>query len=86
MINTVQTDRGKTFDAYLWSGNPNELPPWLADCPIEHIHYHGDCLCVGAYLVRVGRWVLRSHERGDIFPVPNDMFPKLYTPVEAHDV
>ncbi len=84
----VQTDRGATFDAYQWPGLGAERPEWLAhNEETDHKHY-GPVLHVGDYMVRPGRWVLRSHdpERSDIFPVPADMFDAHYTQVEGQEL
>lgn len=77
----VCTDTGKTFDAVRWTGDKEALPGWAQAFETRQFPGHGEVLCVGVYFVRVGRWVLRSDERGDIFPVPEDMFANCYSPI-----
>lgn len=77
----VKTERGKTFEAFQWMGQKDELPAWLANNEVELHQHHGPLLHVGNYLVRVTSWVLRSDERGDTFPVPATMFADSYTEV-----
>lgn len=78
----VKTERGKTFDAVQWQGDRNQLPIWAKDFRTEEVRYYGRVLRVGVYYVKPESWVLRGDERGDIFPVPADMFEHHYTPVD----
>lgn len=76
----VKTDRGKTFEACQWQGDRSQLPTWAKDFRTEEVRFYGKVLRVGEYYVKVGSWVLRGDERGDVFPVPGDMFESIYTP------
>lgn len=76
----VKTDRGKTFEAAQWTGDKAEMPDWAQAYEIEPLRFYGNALVVGPYYVKQGSWLLRGDERGDIFPVPGDMFDKIYVP------
>lgn len=87
---TISTDlysieNGKTFEAFQWSGEPGEVAEWAAEFETEKSPYHGTVLLVGPYKVKPGSWVLRSSERGDIFPVAGDMFHNVYEKADTTD-
>ena len=81
----VSLPNGKTFDAVQWGGETVDgLPDWLSHCTTEDHRFYGKLLIgVGVYLVKPGSWVLRSDARGDVFPVPKDMFHSTYEEVQA---
>lgn len=81
----VKTERGLTFDATQWTGDKETLPDWAQQYEVETLRFYGNALCVGPYYVKPGSWVLKGDERGDIFPVPDDMFAKIYEPVSETD-
>lgn len=86
-MKVYRAENGSTFDGFQWTGDKQCLAPWAAEFEDTHNQFHGQLLLVGPYSVKPGSWVLRGHERGDIFPVPGDMFASAYTEVtDAKDV
>ena len=80
----VKSTTGKVFEAYQWLGPDDpDRPEWLKKNEVVLSPFYGPVLMVDVYMVRPNRWILRGEERGDIFPVPEDMFATTYTQVGA---
>ena len=84
-MKVYRIENGKTFDGVQWTGDRDCLPDWAQAFEDTHSPYWGHLLVVGPYNVKPGSWLLRGHERGDIFPVPGDMFGSIYTEVTSAD-
>lgn len=76
------SESGKTFEVFQWTGDRDCLPDWGEQFESEDNQFYGHILRVDPYLVRPTSWVLKSDDRGDIFPVKDDMFHNTYDPVE----
>lgn len=85
MVKLYEIENGKRFDGVQWTGDKSCLPAWAKEFETEHHTVYGSLLLVGVYRVKPGSWLLRSHERKDIFPVPGDMFAGIYKEVANGD-